>query len=135
MQIRYRHLPEHSLYVAYVSGVVTEVEVERWVHHGAGQEFLGHDRIFIFEPEARLQELRLTNLRHIQGTVLVEESVRSWHPRFRSIQVVEDISHRGVVELYRALWDRLASPDIEFLVVGSKQEALQVLALPLDLEI
>ncbi len=123
---------DHNVAVVRCSGNVTLDDITTSVTHAFSTRQIepGMDRIIMFDPRARLHELDLNALQTIQRIVMEQEKGGSGDIQFRSVLVVAAEEHQGILKLYKALWELVNLPKVEFFLANSKQSALELLTAP-----
>ena len=123
---------DHNVAVVRCSGNVTLDDITASVAHAFSTRQIepGMDRIVMFDPRARLHELDLNALQTVQRMVMEQEKGRSGDIKFRSVLVVAAEEHQGILKLYKALWELVNLPKVEFYLANSKQRAFELLATP-----
>ena len=136
MPIEFIRNPEGTIAVAYCFGELSEADISNSISFafGSGQAEPGLDRIVTFDPATKLHELDTTALRSIQRRVLEFERRNGREACFRSVLVYSSPMQQHLMQLYKAIWDELGLPGVEFFVVASEEEAWKLLdSVPLAL--
>jgi len=122
---------EETVVVARFFGRLTEPDIKRAIQmaFATGRAEPGLDRIVIIEPTAEVHELDSAALRRIQTCVHHEEVRGSAEVSFRSVFVHSSPLHTPLLRLYKAIWDELALPGVEFHVASSLAEASRLLGV------
>lgn len=129
MPFDYSRTNDNDLAIAYAHGNLSESDIiaSLTFAFGTGQIEPGMDRIVIFDPQAEVYNLDLLALKHIQQRVLDEESRDGHEPRFRAVLVAYDRAHKQIHQLYKAIWDVLEHPGVQFFIADSREAALALL--------
>ena len=88
----------------------------------------GQDRIVTIDIDAQLHALDPPTLKSIQQRVLQEETRGGRAAKFRSVLVYASPQQEKIMRLYKAIWNGLKFPNVEFYIVDSMDEALKILA-------
>ena len=116
-----------DILVARVTGRVSAADVQRSIEiavlNRVGEP--GMDRIIIVDRQALLDDLTLENLIRIQQQVLANQTRDAAEPAFRSVLVADERVHRGLFDLYRALWANLGFPKVQISIADTEQAALK----------
>jgi hypothetical protein len=117
--------------VAYCFGNLTEADVSDSISLAFGSRRIepSLDRIVKTSPDAELHELDIEALRSIQRRILDQELRSGREACFRSVLVHSSPSQKNLMQLYKAIWDALDLPGVEFFVVASEDEAWRTLGL------
>ena len=120
-----------SIAIAYCFGKLTEANVTESVAFAFGERQIrpSMDRIVKLDPAVELHELEYDTLQRIQRRVLDHELQDGGEVSFRSCLVHSSPLQKILLDLYKAIWDELALPGVEFLVVASEDEAWKALGL------
>lgn len=131
MPIDYARNQEGTVAVAYCFGKLTEADVLNSLSFafGSGHIEPGLDRIVTVDPAAELHELDIEALRRIQQHVFNEELRNGPEVGFRSVLVHSSPMQRHLMQLYKAIWDAMKLPQVEFSIVPSEDEAWRILGL------
>lgn len=115
--------------IARCFGTLSEADVSGAIDIAFGSRRIepSMDRIITFDPDAELHELDFHALRSIQRLVLKRELQGGGKVCFRSVLVHSSPMQMQIMELYKAIWDSLDLPGVEFFVVASKAEAWETL--------
>ncbi len=113
-------------------GNLTEADLRASVEHAFSQRLVKphQDRIVMIDQDAGMGELDTKALKNIQQQVLEEETRDGSGARFRSVLVYSAPLQEDLLKLYRALWNDLNLPGVEFFVVDRKDVAMEILADP-----
>jgi hypothetical protein len=87
----------------------------------------GSSRIVTVAEDAELNELDPEALVDIRSQVLELERQDGRDASFRSVLVASTNMQKMIMRLYKAIWDALYMPGIEFCVVESEEEAWKIL--------
>jgi hypothetical protein len=88
----------------------------------------GQDRIVTIDIDAQLHALDPPTLKMIQQRVLQAETRDGRAAKFRSVLVYASPQQEKIMSLYKAIWNGMKYPNVEFFVVDSRDEALEILA-------
>ena len=132
MPVDVTRIEDGTIAHAHCTGVLKEADIRASVGFAFGSHRIepGMDRIVTIGRDAQLHELDADALQSIQGRVLDMETLDGRPASFRSVLVYETAAQELVVKLYRAIWDRLYLPGVEFHVVESFDAALEALRQP-----
>ena len=120
-----------SVAIAYCFGILTEANVAESIAFAFGERRIrpSMDRIVKFDPAVELHELEYETLQRIQQRILDHELTGGGEVGFRSCLIHSSPIQKVLLDLYKAIWDELALPGVEFLVVASEDEAWKALDL------
>ena len=115
--------------VAYCFGKLTATDVSDSVNVAFSARGIepGMDRIVTIDPAAGLQDLDIDALRRIQRRILDQELQDGGEAAFRSVLVHSSPMQMRLLRLYKAIWDALNLPGVEFFVVESEDEGWEIL--------
>lgn len=131
MPVEISTTPDGSVVIAYCFGKLTEADVAESVAFAFGKRQIrpSMDRIVKLDPAVELHELEYETLQRIQQRILDHELQDGGEVSFRSCLVHSSPVQKILLDLYKAIWDELALPGVEFLVVASEDEAWRLLGL------
>jgi hypothetical protein len=116
---------ENTVAVAHCFGKLTEADVKNAINFAFSSGLIepSLDRIVTIDPTAELHELDSATLRRIQQCVVSQELRGNRAGRFRSVLVHSSPLQMQLLQLYKAIWDELALPGVEFFIASNLKEA------------
>ena len=90
----------------------------------------GLNRIVTLDPSVELHQLNAEALRRIREHIAAEEQRGGRSARFRSVLVATTDEQSFVLRLYKAVWEALKLPGVEFIVVSTEAAAWEWLERP-----
>jgi len=131
MPVEFSMSQDGSIAVAYCFGKLTEANVAESITFAFGERKIqpSMDRIVKFDPAVELHELEYETLQRIRQRILDYELQDGRDVSFRSCLIHSSPVQKILLDLYKAIWDELALPGVEFLVVASEDEAWEALGL------
>lgn len=131
MPIEVAKTRDGTVAVAYCFGKLTGADVSASISFAFDSRRIESslDRIVTFSPDAELHELDIEALRRIQRRVLDRELRGGREACFRSVLVHSSPEQKNLMQLYKAIWDALDLPDVEFFVVASEDKAWKTLGV------
>ena len=116
-----------DILVARVTGRVSAADVRRSIEIAILNRVIepGIDRIVIVDRQALLNDLTFNNLARIEQQILAMETRDAAEPSYRCAFVADEREHRGLIDLYRALWANLGFPKVQMSIVDTEQAALK----------
>ena len=129
MPIEIAKTRDGTVAVAYCFGNLTEADVCDSISFAFGSRRIepGLDRIVTIDPDAELHKLDIEALRSIQRRILERERRDGGEACFRSVLVHSSPMQKHLWQLYKAIWDVLDLPGVEFSIVASEDEAWEIL--------
>ena len=131
MPVEITRTPDGRVAVAYCFGILTGADVDESITFAFDSRHIepSLDRIIMLAPDAELHLLDIEALRRIQRRVLERERHHGGAARFRSVLVHSSPAQKHLMKLYKAIWDALELPDVEFTIAASDAEAWEILDL------
>ena len=116
-----------DILVARVTGRVSAADVRRSIEIAILDRVIepGIDRIVIVDRQALLNDLTFNSLTRIEQQILAMETRDAAEPSYRCAFVADEREHRGLIDLYRALWANLGFPKVQMSIVDTEQAALK----------
>ena len=113
--------------VVRLTGRVSAADVRRSIEFAILNRGIepGIDRIIIVDRQALLDDLTFDNLTRIEQQILAMETRGGAEPAFRCAYVTYGREHRGLFDLYRALWANRDFPKVQMSIVDTEQAALK----------
>lgn len=121
-----------TVVIARFSGHLSEADVRQAITlaFATGRAEPGMDRLVVIESTAEVHEVDTVALQRIRRCVHQEETRSSANPSFRSVFVYSSPLHAPLLQLYKAIWDQLGLPGVEFFVAPTLAEAARLLGVP-----
>ncbi len=131
MPVEITRTPDGRVAVAYCFGTLTGADVNDSVTFAFDSRHIepSLDRIITLAPDAELHLLDIEALRRIQRRILERERQDDGEACFRSVLVHSSPAQKHLMQLYKAIWDALELPDVEFTIVADEAEAWEILGL------
>ena len=129
MPVEFSTTQDGSVAVAYCFGKLTEGNVTEAIAFAFGERQIrpSMDRVVKLDAATELHELEYETLQRIQKKILDHELQAGREVGFRSFLVHSSPIQKSLLDLYKAIWDELALPGVEFIVVASEEEAWNAL--------
>lgn len=129
MPIEFAKNRDRTVAIAYCFGKLTEAEICDSISFAFDSRYIepSLDRIITIDAGTELHELDIDALRGIQRYVLGQELRGGREASFRSVLVHSSPMQMQLLQLYKAIWDSLDLPGVEFFVVASEAAAWEAL--------
>jgi hypothetical protein len=124
--------PSKAVGLVRCFGTLTEQDFQDSIRCAFGSLVFepGLDRIVTLDRDVDLHLLDAAALRRICEHIVLHERSQGRAVRFRSVLVPGSDHQQPILSLYKATWDALRLPGVDFFIVPTEEEAWEKLNLP-----
>ncbi len=130
MPVEISSTDDGTIALARCYGNLSQADIQKSLEFAFSEHRIepGQDRIITIDVDAQLHALDPPTLKKIQQRVFQEETRGGREAKFRSVLVYASPQQEKIMKLYKAIWNGLKFPNVNFSVVDSMDEALKILA-------